>query len=85
MENKKWVTSSEIGNYIYCQRSWWYKINGKEINNYGKTLLDEGRANHDLTYNTYSSITNIFRIAFIILIVSFVLVIFAILLNHLHI
>jgi CRISPR/Cas system-associated exonuclease Cas4 (RecB family) len=28
MKNKKYVTASEIGDFVYCKRGWWLRFNG---------------------------------------------------------
>ena len=38
------IRSSEIGTYLYCRRSWWYRKNGVESEN--KTELAAGTELH---------------------------------------
>lgn len=46
MKNPTVVTASEIGDYVYCRRSWWLKINGYiEKSNYA---MERGTKNHNL-------------------------------------
>ncbi len=32
------IRASEIGTYLYCQRSWWYQKNGEPSENMGEMI-----------------------------------------------
>jgi len=32
------IRASEIGTYLYCQRSWWYRKNGEPSENMGEMI-----------------------------------------------
>lgn len=44
MDNKEYVTASEIGEYVYCQRAWWLRANGKAEETFA---MLKGRLEHD--------------------------------------
>jgi hypothetical protein len=31
--NERWIKASEIGEYVYCQRAWWYRLQGAASTN----------------------------------------------------
>lgn len=41
---QKVINASEIGNYVYCRRSWWYALQGIPSGN--QRSLAEGKATH---------------------------------------
>ncbi len=43
---KIYVTASEIGDFIYCPRVWWLRLNDKS--NQEIFALEEGRRQHDV-------------------------------------
>ncbi len=41
-----YVTASEIGEFVYCPRAWWLRLNNKSASD--TFALDEGRRQHDV-------------------------------------
>lgn len=41
---QKIINASEIGNYVYCRRSWWYALQGIPSEN--QRSLAEGKTTH---------------------------------------
>ncbi|MBA4420369.1 MAG: hypothetical protein C0391_04405 [Anaerolinea sp.] len=54
------IRASEIGSYLYCQRSWWYRIAGVEPEN--KRELQAGTTIH-YQHGRFVMASIIFRIA----------------------
>ena len=42
--DSEWVTASELGDWAYCRRAWWYARRGAERD--AATRLDAGTAAH---------------------------------------
>ena len=45
MKQKLYITASEIGDYIYCPRGWWLRLNGFIVGSADKMM--EGTHNHE--------------------------------------
>jgi hypothetical protein len=30
---QRWIKASELGEYLYCHRAWWYRVQGMETAN----------------------------------------------------
>lgn len=48
MKNEEYITASEIGEYLYCQRSWWYKRRGIRADPQGS--LKRGNREHEAIF-----------------------------------
>ncbi|HEY4717710.1 MAG TPA: hypothetical protein VJ182_03590 [Anaerolineales bacterium] len=42
--DRRWIRASDIGDYLYCQRSWWYRLRGARSTNTAELAL--GTAQH---------------------------------------
>jgi hypothetical protein len=67
MEPKNYVTASEIGEYVYCQRAWWLKATGKAE----QTLsMLQGTLDHDALANLLSAIKRNMTIAWTVMLIG---------------
>lgn len=67
MKNRDVVTASEIGEYVYCQRQWWLRLNDYlQGNTYA---MDLGTKKHNQLANNLASysLKKIIAISFILL------------------
>jgi hypothetical protein len=68
MEKKAYVTASEIGEYVYCQRAWWLRISGKAE----QTLsMLTGSMEHDALANLLITIKRNTTIAWTVILLGF--------------
>ena len=44
--NKKYVSASEIGEFVYCKRAWWLRFNG--FTTTPSPAMTQGTAKHNL-------------------------------------
>jgi hypothetical protein len=45
MRDERWVAASELGEWAYCERAWWYGRQRASSGN--RAALDRGTAGHD--------------------------------------
>ncbi len=45
MKTDEYISASEIGNYLFCQRAWWYRLHGAV--NSQQDIMDAGTAAHE--------------------------------------
>jgi hypothetical protein len=41
--NERWIKASEIGEYLYCQRAWWFRLQGAASANVEELALGSQR------------------------------------------
>ncbi|MFN8403750.1 MAG: hypothetical protein U0V48_09360 [Anaerolineales bacterium] len=59
------IRSSDIGNYLYCRRAWWYKKQGVESENQAE--MATGRKNSTASTDAKSAISTLARTVGLIL------------------
>lgn len=69
--SKNYVTASELGDYVYCKRSWWLKVQGLS-----KTTgrMQEGTAGHEDLFNSINSYS--FKKILALVLITFGLILF---------
>ena len=72
MVNKEWITASEIGEYVFCKRGWWLRVNGYLEKN---DAMVAGTAQHDKIAWSVIAKKKIKRFAIILIISSAVLLV----------
>ncbi len=66
------IKASEIGSYTFCQRAWWYQLNGYEPDNQAE--LAAGKEIHETHARTTRISTGISALASALLVAAVVLV-----------
>lgn len=56
-----YISASEIGNYLFCQRAWWYRLHGAV--NSQQDVMDAGTAAHEQLVHEVTSIAHGSRLA----------------------
>ncbi|MCL5429671.1 MAG: hypothetical protein M1347_07745 [Chloroflexi bacterium] len=70
----RWIKASELGEYLYCQRAWWYRLQG--IRSANVQELAHGTAQH-LRHNRGLRWASWQRLlAFVLIVAAFVLFLF---------
>jgi CRISPR/Cas system-associated exonuclease Cas4 (RecB family) len=71
METDEYISASEIGNYLFCQRAWWYRLHGAV--NSQQQVMDAGTAAHEQLAQEVKSIAYASRFARQLIIAGIVL------------
>lgn len=74
---ERWIKASEIGEYLYCQRAWWYRLQGFSSANVQE--LEQGTEHH-LQHSRGLSIAARYRtLAFLFIVTAIAMLILQIL------
>lgn len=71
---QKVISASEIGNYLYCRRSWWYALQGIEGEN--QNALAAGKTHHQHMGRRIRMIRLFKKILIVLLVLLVVLLLF---------
>jgi hypothetical protein len=75
-----YITASEIGEYVYCQRAWWLKTQSLREEN---TLMSEGIMKHQALADFLENFSLAKKLFYILLLVLIVLITLIFLFNNL--
>lgn len=70
---ERWIKASEIGEFLYCQRAWWYRLQGFSSANVQE--LEQGSEDH---YQHSRDLSQTFRqrtMAFLFIVTAIVLLV----------
>ena len=82
MKTDEYISASEIGNYLFCQRAWWYRLHGAL--NSQQEVMDAGTAAHEELSQSVKSIAFGTRLARQLIIVGMILLALVILFHLLR-
>lgn len=66
--NEDYVTASEIGDWVYCRRSWWYTR--RRESTLASPLLDRGTAAHEVVTEQVLGTERLHAVAVWLIVVS---------------
>jgi CRISPR/Cas system-associated exonuclease Cas4 (RecB family) len=69
----RWIKASEIGEYLYCQRAWWYRLQGFSSANVQE--LEQGTEHHLQHSRGLSRATWYRTLAFLIIVTAIAMLI----------
>lgn len=76
MRNQPWVTASELGEWAYCERAWWY--GRQRVASANRAALDRGTAGHDAVAHAAHAAATRRRIARLVLLLALLLAVLAV-------
>ncbi|MBZ0295879.1 MAG: hypothetical protein K8L99_25190 [Anaerolineae bacterium] len=47
MNRRDYISASEVGEYFYCQRAWWYRLRGVKRTDQEQERLQAGAEHHE--------------------------------------
>ena len=74
MKSRSVVSASEIGEYVYCKRAWWLRINGKLPQT---TFMQDGIEKHDSFYLFLTSLKTRLLFAKVLVILGILVLLFS--------
>ena len=69
---QRWIKASELGEYLYCHRAWWYRVQGMETANVQE--LVRGTSAHEQHGRGNRSVSWQRSLGFILVVAAFTLV-----------
>lgn len=71
---ERWIKASELGEYLYCQRAWWYRLQGIASRNVQE--LWQGTTDHLQHNRRLNWVLRQRSLAFILIVIAFALLAF---------
>lgn len=66
-----WIKASELGEYLYCQRAWWYRLQGlasANVHQLSHGIIAHGQHHRGLRWVSWQR-----SVAFFLIVIAFVL------------